>query len=408
MFGTNLRSLIEAEESNGVSHFRAVEMAVNRVKRLLKSGAIKPDQIDIKELAEAFCGTKWVALLDPALVGDTALARRMLEADDAVDVTAFSTITGQIVYTAVHQGYEDEAFIGNQLVRTMPTKLQSEKIPGFESISDEALVVEEGMPYPYAGFGESFQITPLTVKYGLAIALTKEAIFFDRTGQFVEQANKIGFRLGIRKEKEILDMVIGALNNYNWRNLNLTTFKVAPLIAGQWVNDFVNSELLDWNTLDQAGQDFQQVKNPDTGDPIVIGGRTILVPPSKAMTAMRIVSATEIRETTGGTETLSSNPVRGTTTVSSQLLFDRIIDPSTKNGRIPVQVDPVKAVKYWWYGDFPKAFRYNENWALTVLNAPAGSEPEFSRDITMRWRASERGVASVFDPRYVQRRKLTL
>jgi len=303
MFGMNLKRLIEAEISGGMSRERALDLAVNKINGLLESGEIKPEQISLKETAEAFCGSKWVQLLNPAL-GDTESIRRALEADDAVDSTAFSKITGQIVYSAVHAGYENEAFIGDKLSTNVPTKLESEKIPGFQSISDEAMEVHEAMPYPYVGFGESFQQTPRTKKYGLAIALTKEAIFYDRTGIFVQQAGKIGFRLGIRKEKEILDVAIGAKNNYNWRDLSLNSFLPGPLTPGLYVNDFTGNELLDWNSLDTAMQNFQDIRDPDSGDPILITGNVLLVPPTKKMTANRILSATEIREVTGNTTTL--------------------------------------------------------------------------------------------------------
>lgn len=406
MFGMNLKRLIEAEVNGGISRQRALDMAVRKVKGLLESGEVKPQQISLKETAIAFCGEKWVNLLNPAM-GDTESIRRTLEADDAVDVTAFSNITGQIVYSAVHQGYENEAFIGDQLSTNIVTKLESEKIPGFQSISDEAMEVHEAMPYPYVGFGESFQQTPRTRKYGLAIALTKEAIFFDRTGLFVKQADGIGFRLGIRKEKEILDTVIGAKNNYNWRNLSLNTFLAAPLTPGLYVNDFVGNELIDWNSVDTALQNFQDVRDPETGDPILVMGNVLLVPPTKRMTANRILSATEIREVTGNTTTLSANPIKGMQVLTSQLLLDRIRDPSTKDGRTVIDINAVTSGKYWWLGDPKKAVWYMENWPLQVMQAPANSDPEFERDIVARWRASERGVASVFDPRFWQRNKLT-
>ena len=52
-------------------------------------------------------------------------------------------------------------------------------------------------------------------------------------------------------------------------------------------------------------------------------------------------------------------------------------------------------------GDPGRAFRYVENWPMTVVQAPQNSEAEFNQDIVARFKASERGVAAVFDPRYM-------
>ena len=60
------------------------------------------------------------------------------------------------------------------------------------------------------------------------------------------------------------------------------------------------------------------------------------------------------------------------------------------------------AAKKWWFiGDFRKAFAYMENWPITVTQSPAGSEAEFNQDIVVRFKASERGAAAVINPRYV-------
>ena len=59
------------------------------------------------------------------------------------------------------------------------------------------------------------------------------------------------------------------------------------------------------------------------------------------------------------------------------------------------------AKKWWFIGDFRKAFAYMENWPITVTQAPLGSEAEFSNDVVLRFKASERGAAAVLNPRYV-------
>jgi hypothetical protein len=42
-----------------------------------------------------------------------------------------------------------------------------------------------------------------------------------------------------------------------------------------------------------------------------------------------------------------------------------------------------------------------ENWPITVTQSAGGSEAEFTQDIVVRFKASERGAAAVLNPRYV-------
>jgi len=42
-----------------------------------------------------------------------------------------------------------------------------------------------------------------------------------------------------------------------------------------------------------------------------------------------------------------------------------------------------------------------ENWPITVTQSPLGSEADFTQDIVVRFKASERGTPAVINPRYV-------
>ena len=64
-------------------------------------------------------------------------------------------------------------------------------------------------------------------------------------------------------------------------------------------------------------------------------------------------------------------------------------------------VTAANAKKWWFLGDFRRAFAYMENWPITVTQAPANSEADFNQDIVLRFKASERGAAAVINPRYV-------
>ena len=122
---------------------------------------MKPEDFSIRELAEATLSAERVRQMDPRHGGTS-----LLEAGDGVDVTAFSNITGQVVQAQILEAYTQEAFVLSQLVDTIPTRLDGERIPGIGRISDDVAEVQPGMPYPSLGFAEDYIDTPQTTKGG--------------------------------------------------------------------------------------------------------------------------------------------------------------------------------------------------------------------------------------------------
>ena len=218
-------------------------------------------------LAEALVpdGREWVRALDPRRDGGTGLT----EAIEAVDLTAFLNITGQLVHTKLLQAYAQEAFVISRLIDTIPTRLDRERIAGIGPMSDQVSEVHPGMPYPHVGFGEDYIDTPSTAKHGLIIPVTKEAIFFDRTSLVLSHAAQVGETLGLNKEKRLVDLVIGVANNYCWKGRAYQTYYGAD-DGGPWINELGNRELLDWTAVDAAEQLFAEILDPNTGDPVLV------------------------------------------------------------------------------------------------------------------------------------------
>ena len=103
-------------------------------------------------------------------------------------------------------------------------------------------------------------------------------------------------------------------------------------------------------------------------------------------------NAAEITYTTAGDEiaTTAANPLGRYRVDESRLAYRRIIASG----------QTAAAAKKWWFiGDFKKAFAYMENWPITVTRSPVHGEAEFSQDIVVRYKASERGAAAVINPR---------
>lgn len=367
-------------------------------------GGVQPSEFSIRDLAEELIhvggepvGWRGVNdLFDPS---------RIVEATSAVDSTAFANITGQLVVSAVLASYQAEEYVASRLVPNKPTRFSGEKIPGIAMASDpgnDMLTVREGQDYPVFGFGEEYVETPDTIKRGMMIQVTKEAIFFDRTGLVLDRAGRVGEVIGLNKEKRLLDVMIGAVNNYREKRAGdsaVTARNTFYATGGNWTNAKFSNELEDWESIDAAEQLFADMLDPNTGEPVLIGGRVLFVPPAKAMTARRLLSATEIRVATdtAAKTTISGNPLAGMGLRAevSRLLYRRLISG--------LSLDADTAKGYWFYGDPGRAFAYMENWPISVVQAPQNSEAEFKQDIVVRFKASERGAAAVMEPRAWQR-----
>jgi hypothetical protein len=364
------------------------EQTVSHLSEALREGHLRPEEFSIRDLAEALVpdGREWVRMLDPRSAGCVSV----MEAGDGVDVTAFLNVTGQVIYSKIIEAYRQEAFVVSKLVDTIPTRLDGEKIPGVGRVSDTIAEVGPGMPYPHLGFGEDYIETPSTTKRGFIVPVTKEAIFFDRTHLVLSRAAEVGEVLGLNKEKRLIDVAIGVTNNYNWNGATYNTYQTTT----PWINTLATNELVDWTNVDKAEQLFADILDPATGEPVLVQGTTVLVTPAYRHAAHRVFRAAELTFTAAGsaTATVAANPLSGYRVFDSRLVYRRIIASG---------VAAADAKKWWFVGDFRRAFAYMENWPITVTQAPLGSEAEFNNDIVLRFKASERGAAAVLNPRYV-------
>lgn len=364
------------------------EQTVSHLSEALKKRDLQPSDFSIRELAESLIpdGGEWVRSLDPCSSGGVPIT----EAGDGVDTTAFSNITGQLIYSKVMDAYMQEAFVVSRLVDTIPTRFDGERIPGIGRIADGVDEVGPGMPYPHLGFGEDYIETPNTAKRGFIVPVTREAIFFDRTSLILSRAGEVGEVLGLNKEKRLLDVVIGAVNNFKWKGTSFDTYQTST----PWINELSSNELVDWTSVDAAEQLLADILDPHTGEPVLLSATTVLVMPAYRHAAHRVFNATQIRYTGAGaeTETIAANPLGNYQVSESRLAYRRVIASG---------VTAADAKKWWFLGDFRKAFAYMENWPITVTQAPLNSEAEFTQDILLRFKASERGAAAVINPRFV-------
>jgi len=139
------------------------EKTVRHLQEALDAGDLKPKDFSIRELAEVTLSPERVRQRDPRQGGAC-----LLDAVDSVDVSAFSSITGQVVQAQILEAYTQEAFVLSRLVETIPTRLDGERIPGIGRISDEVAEVRPGMPYPSINNGEDQGLAERFCRLGVA------------------------------------------------------------------------------------------------------------------------------------------------------------------------------------------------------------------------------------------------
>jgi hypothetical protein len=364
------------------------EKTTAQLSEALRQGHLRAEDFSLRDLAEGLVpdGHQWVRAMDPRGGGGVSL----VESGDGVDTSAFLNVAGQVIYSKIMEAYAQEAFVVSKMVDTIVTRLDGEKIPGVARIEDNVDGIQPGMPYPSLGFGEDYIETPSTTKRGFIVPVTREAIFFDRTHLILSRAAEVGEILGLDKEKRLVDLVIGATNNYKWKGTAYNTYQTAT----PWINTRSGNELVDWTDVDAAEQLFADILDPNTGEPVLVHPSAVLVMPAYRHAAYRVFKADAITYTAAGAETATaaSNPLSRYRVEESRLAYRRII----ASGQTAAN-----AKKWWFLGDFKKAFAYMENWPITVTQSPRNSEAEFNNDIVVRFKASERGAAAVLNPRYV-------
>jgi hypothetical protein len=352
----------------------------------LESKALRPEDFSIRELFEALVphGREIVDSWNPKH-GGGGESLVLLEASGAVNTAAFKNISGQVVYSAFMEGFEDEGYVFTPVFPTVSTQFSGEKIAGITKLGGgEDYVIPEGATYPRIGPAEDYIDTPQTAKHGVMSGLTREAIFFDRTGQLVQRAAEVGKEMGYWKEVAAIDAFIDenvTTHRYKWKGTTYATYQTST----PWDNTTASAGLVDWTDVDEAEQTLSAIVDPNTGRPIINVPKDIVVTRQNLNVARRVLSATELRFGDGAsasTQTIFSNPIQNYRILSSQLLAARMGTDTT-----------------WYLGDLARQVKCMENFPLTVVQSPANSEAEWNRDIVMEWKASHRYVFAVVEPR---------
>lgn len=370
-----------------------IQERTEKVVEAIKSKDIKLDELSIRDIAEATLGNTGIRRLQDSQHESTFVTVR--ESVAPVNLTAFTNITGQMVYQGVYEAYSAPQYVAEGLVSVETSREDNTRVPGLAEIDEDAMEVEEGGEYPDVKFGEDYIDIPQSKKRGLKIGITREMVFFDRTGQVLDMARQVGDVLALNKERRIWDVILGINNTYKRKGVTRATYVSSAEDATDPRINEITQALTDWTSIDAAMQAFEAMSNDASNKrPIIVQPKVLITTGAKIMTARNILNATEIRVTQASaiTQTIAANPLAGT--------LQSTTSPWVKRRLVAAGVSAAAADKYWYIGDPKRAFRYRTLFPMQVLSA-SHDKDAFERDVVAQFRADERGVAYVYAPWYM-------
>lgn len=335
--------------------------------------------------------------------------RDLREASDPVmpsafsNINAFTAVVTGLLEVSVLEGWQNPAFIGDQLMPDEPSKVfEGRKVIGTSRIGDQAEEREPGMPTKRVKFGERWIEQPRTKENAMACEVTQEVVFLDLTGQATQEANDLGTWLRYRKELRQIDAFIGVTNTYKYKGTSYNTY----LTSSTWDNSFAN-ELLHESDIEEVLIKFRDMTDPETGTRVLIQPNTVLVQQGKLRTAAAIFGPNaEGIEYRGNDSAGTPMQIRTSTPyykgkyklLESPLVYERI------NAATGLNVSASNSEKYWWmFESGPKTIVYVTNWPLRVQQGVPGQVDMIDRGVVLYVKADERGIPMWKEPRRVVR-----
>lgn len=372
----NRDSMKSAYEKYGEKKFAAT------VVNLINAGEVNESNFSL--------GGLWDAMGRPSLKQkDFALGRRVTEDDfeihEAQDSSAFPKITGALINKVVQDAYTLEYGIGEQLVTSIPSSVKDETIVGFsEDMGMQE--IDENMPYEEGSIGEKYHKIQ-NRKFGRIISLSEEMVKFDQTGQMIMRAKRIGEAAKSKKERIILDAVLGLVTsglNASWRPAGNATTLYSNTSTDPYSSatlDNLGSEALaDETDLDTALALFSKFTD-EHGLPMSITPKILLTGMSLRGTANKIC--------------YSGQAVKAESPAGVKNIYTGI------NALDSPFIDQLVSATAWYFGDFKKQFVYTDVMPLQIFQAKAGNIKEFENDVVMRFKARFMGGCGAVSNRYV-------
>lgn len=373
------------------------DRCVRHITESLEAGDLKPRDFSIAEIFEATLGRETMETLRTKGGRTTALSH-IVEAD-SVRYADFSSITGQILFTEMKEAYESPEFVFTKLIDSEKSEFQEmEKIPGMSRIGDESEVVAEGENYPRVGPSEDYIHYPFKKKRGEVCEVTKEAVLGDRTGMLLQRCKDLGWGMGLNLEKRVIDALIdengGAVSaelgghRYHWRNTTYGSYQT----ASPWINVATSNGLTTDVNLRAAWQLLMDMRDPYTGEPILLTPDTLICCTDNLWVAKSILRTVETRHDTNQSAGTASRVMLFPNPVSDNIPNLKVVTSQYLDDRAALDTD-------WWLGSPKKMVKRIYIWDLDQEEAPTNHYDMFQRDILHETKTSVMDCIATIEPR---------
>lgn len=170
-----------------MADFTKFGMALRQMKEQIGSKAM---QKSIREM-----------LVDGSVKAEDFTFRGIMEAVGSDD---FPAITSELINNKVMSGFHDLDLIGDRLVTKVDSKVKNDYLAGFNAIDAEPEEVGELGEYNEAKFGDK-KFLSRNIKVGRHLTISNEAAhWFNNTGEILREAQTIGERAALHRERRIV------------------------------------------------------------------------------------------------------------------------------------------------------------------------------------------------------------
>ena len=383
------------EQFYGLVEAHGPDMAQDELRKLVHhmraKGQIRDADLSLRAIAEGILGENWQ---QKVLRHGAAAGRGVFESQLAIDVSAFSNITGQLFVDRIITAYNNPEFIGDKLMTTIPVtngNLGSHKEPWLSRVLDEPSAIMPGGNYPMTSFKEQYLTLPAVGKYGEQLAITMEAIYSDLTRQMFSAADDVGRKTRQFKERWQLVTICGLNvvkygngNTFNYMGTGYNTY----LTSGLYTNAISGATITDYTGIQAMQLLFAKMTDLASGDPLDIPLQPKhLCVPDKEMDLRKVWQGQSVLTgawaTSGATNVVtdSPNPLQGAYDIIPSVYLYHLLTDAAPNG---LGYADAKAKEYVWRGAFEEAFVWREVEPFYTYQMPPGNEAEFAQDIMYR------------------------
>jgi len=410
---------------------------------------IGTEEFSIRELTEHFCGQEFVSemhsgplssarlemLKESRTPKQTALFEDVVGVDPSVmsDINAWSATIAGLVEVRLLQGYTSPEFIANNFVEIKPSRQNGGKLIAVPYVNPKvAKHIAPGVEFPTAGLNQLYVWARPNMKVGSKLALTREAVVYDLSGELLSSAETIGNSLQWIREYVIAGGCLGLSNVVSSAvDMSITeqitssfrmnagpdsspnpTYQTAS--AGgiySYVNQQQN-ELADWTDLNNVQALLNLMRDPVNGLPFATEITKLFVNPALYQQALYILHQTQVHTVTG---TPAVSPFQGSNSTmppivaqspsygSSQSQLNKwtpFMSNIWHQALLDAGVSEANAKKRWLAGDPQKAFVWQQAWDLSTQQANPSDAEMLGKDVVAMWVSSWSGQFVVREPRF--------